>query len=169
MATAQAVASLQVADSRDEVTSVDVPFKYDNATATLANIVSWVQGLGVSLDTVTDGQITKIRVSLLIPLPSGIKTAPVGGSDNEKTGLASLIASATPNAYGVDTPAIPNSLLIGNQIDLGLSSAYLAWLVYLATPVTTIVGTDRYGNALTAVAKHAVLTFRKHRRALRRA
>lgn len=168
MAIANGVVSMQVLDGRNEVTATEVNFLYNNATATLANLVSWASGLAVSLDTVTDGQITKIRLSLLIPLPSGIKTAPVSGSDNEKTGLATLLASGTPNAFGVDTPAIPNSELIGNQINVGSGTPYAAWIAYLSTPVTTIVGTDRYGNQLTGAIKHAVLTFRKHRRALRR-
>lgn len=168
MAIAQGVASFQILDSRGEVTSYDQPFEYDNATATLANIVSWVQGLGAAVDLITDGQITKLRISLLIPLPSGIKTAPVAGSDNEKTGLTTFVATGTPNAYGDDVPNVAAAILSGNQINQG-NANWLAWKAYVSTAVNTIIGTDRYGNVLTSTVKHAVLTFRKHRRALRRA
>lgn len=168
MAIAQGVVTFQILDSRGEVSSYDQPFQYDNATATLAQIVSWVQGLGASVDLITDGQITKLRVSLLIPLPSGIKTAPVSGSDNEKTGLTTFLVTGSPNAYGDDVPNVAAAILSGNQIDQS-NTNWLAWVAYLTTAVHTIIATDRYNNVITNTVKHAVLTFRKHRRALRRA
>lgn len=168
MAIQQGSVTLQIEDSRTEVTSYDQPFSYDDATATLAEIVSWASGLGAAVDLITDGAIKKIRISLLIPLPGGIKSAPVAGSDNEKTALSTIMPFAVTNAYGVDTPAVPNALLVGNQIDQ-TNANWLAFIAYLGTAVHTIIGTDRYGNALTGGVKHAVLTFRKHRRALRRA
>lgn len=165
MATVEAVISTQIEDSRTEVTSYDQPVEFAD-TATVAALINAAQGFGVSVDTITDGQITKIRVCLTVPLPSGIKTAPVAGSDNEKTGLATWLATGTVNKYGVDTPAIPNSLLSGNQIITG-SGAYQAFIAFLQS-TTFFTFTDRYGNALASVAR-AFLTFRKHRRALRRA
>lgn len=167
MTTAPGLASIQVLDSRGEIASADFPFSYTVGTSTLANIISWVQGLGAAVDLVTDGQITKIRVSLLIPLPGGIKTSPNAGGDNEKTGLLTWDATATPNAYGTDIPAIMNSQLSGNQINLG-AAAMSALVLYLETAATGIIGTDRYENALSSVRRGS-LTFRKHRRALRRA
>lgn len=165
MAELQGVISTQIRDSRTEVTSYDQPVKFAD-TNTLAAIVTAVQGFGASVDTITDGQLTKIRFCLFVPLPSGIKSSPVAGSDNEKTGLATWDVAGSANSYGVDTPAIPNSLLTGNQIITG-TGAYAAFISLLQS-VGTLDFTDRYGNSL-GVPGHAVLTFRKHRRALRRA
>lgn len=168
MAIQQAVASAQISDGRSEVTSHEQAITYDDAVTTLANLIAWVQGWAVQLDTVTDGKIVKLRLSLLIPLPTGLKANAVAGSDNEKTGLSTLVVVGSVNAFGVDVPAIPNALLVGNQIDQ-TNANYTAWKSYITATTTGIKGTDRYGNQLTSAAKHAVLTFRKHRRALRRA
>lgn len=167
MAVLEAIASLQEIDSRGEITSYDQPLKFDTAVTTFANLISWLQGLGVAVDTITDGAITKIRISLLIPLPGGIKATPTAGTDNEKTGLFTMSASGTPNAYGDDVPGIKNSVLVGNAVDL-TNAGVAAFVAYITTVATGITPTDRYGNALVS-ARRANLTFRKHRRALRRA
>lgn len=167
MATKQGLASFQLADAVGVVKSFDMPFKFDDATATLAQILSWVSGLGVALDLVTDAKITKIRLTLLIPLPGGIKASAVSASDVEETGLITYAASGTSNAYGVDIPAIPNSKLTGNQVNLAETDV-AAFTAYLNTPSNSIVGTDRYANAIVSATRGSK-TFRKSRRALRRA
>ena len=166
MAFLDAVVSTQILDSRGEVTSYDQPIQVNDAQ-TIATLITSMQGFGVSVDTITDGQLTKIRVCLLVALPSGIKTAPVAGSDNEKTGLATWNVLGSVNKYGVDTPAIPNSLLSGNQVITG-SGAYAAFITALQTITANLAFVDRYGHGLATVQR-AFLTFRKHRRALRRA
>lgn len=164
-----AVVSIQLEDGRNEITTYDQPFGFDSAVATLAGIISWAQGLALAVDLITDSKVTKIRVSILIPLPSGLSSGkPVAGADNEKTGLTTFnVFGINNNAYGDDIPAIPNAVLTGNQINQS-NTNWLAWKAYLTTGSGGIQATDRYGNLLGAV-KHAVLTFRKHRRALRRA
>lgn len=158
MAIKTGLASFQLVDADGSPKSFDQPFKYDDATATLANLLAWVSGLGVSLDTVVDGKITKIRMCLSVPLPGGIKSSANAGSINERTGLITFNASATPNAYGVDVPGMLPSLFSADTIpDAGAIAAFEA---YLTTVSTTIVGTDRYGNALTA-RKSARKTFRE--------
>lgn len=167
MAILEAAVSTQMLDSRGEVVSFDQPFKLDSTVTTIPNIVSWIQGLGVAIDTITDSQILKLRVSILIPLPGGIKSAPNTGTDNEKTALFTMNASGTANAYGDDLPSIQNTYVDGNQVDIGALSV-AAYLTYITTVTTGITPTDRYGNALLS-ARRGSLTFRKHRRALRRA
>lgn len=165
----QALATVQVEDSRHEVTSFDQPFSFDSTVTVPGDLATWIQGLGAAIDTISDGQITKLRISIIIPLPSGIKTLPNAGSDNEKTGLITLLATGVPYAYGVDVPAIQNSRLTGNQINTG-DAGVVALINYLTTvTLTAITPTDRGFHLLLDSIKHAVLTFRKHRRALRRA
>lgn len=169
MAILQALASAQVEDSRNEVVSFDQPFEVDTSVAAINDLSTWIQGLGASVDTITDGKITKLRLSLLIPLPSGIKSTPVAGSDNEKTGLITLAASGTPYNYGTDVPAFPNSKLTGNQVNTG-DTQVAAFIAYITTTTLTgITPTDRGYHALLDTIRHAILTFRKHRRSLRRA
>jgi len=100
-------------------------------------------------------------------LPGGLKSAPATGAENERTGLFSMIASGTPNSYGEDFPSFSSLYFTGNQIDT--ANTNVASLITLMTTTSNNCRvTDRYGNNLTGV-KNAVKTFRKHRRALRRA
>lgn len=167
MAIKQAAVSVSVLDAVGVVKATDVPFKFDDATATLANLIAWASGLGLAIDTVSEGQVTKIRLIISIPVPGGVKANPVANSDVEETGLLTFNASSTPNAYGFDLPSFVQSAFTGGKIDL--ANADVAALVsYLTVPSNTIVGTDRYGNALATV-RQGNKTFRKSRRALRRA
>lgn len=169
MTTIQALASVQVEDSRTEVTTFDQPFDFDSTVTVPGDLLTWIQGLGAAIDLVSDGAITKLRISLFFPLPGGIKTTPTAGSDNEKTGLITLAATGIPYAYGIDVPAIKNSKLTGNQVNTS-DTDVAALITYLTTTTLTgITPTDRGYHALLDVIRHAVLTFRKHRRALRRA
>lgn len=158
MAIKFASASIQLVDADGTPKSFDLPFKYDDATATLATIQTWVSGLGVAVDAVTDGAIKKIRFCISVPLPGGIKGSANANSVNERTGLITFSASGTPNASGVDVPGYLPSLFSGDTIpDSGATATLEA---YLTTASGTIVGTDRYGNALVA-RKSAKKTFRE--------
>lgn len=158
MALKTGLVSIQVVDADGTAKAFDLPIRYDDATATLASLAAWVSGLGVSLDTVTDGKVTKIRLSILIPLPGGIKASANANSINERTGLITFSASGTPNAYGVDVPALLPSLFSADTIpDAGAIAAFEA---YLTTVSGTIVATDRYGDPLVA-RKSARKTFRE--------
>jgi hypothetical protein len=158
MAIKTAQVSIQVVDADGTAKAFDLPIQYDDATASLANILSWVSGLGVSLDTVVDGKLTKIRLCLSVPLPGGIKAIANASSINERTGLITFSATGTPNAYGVDVPCFLPSLFSGDTIpDAGATAAFEA---YLVTPVNTIRAVDRYGNVLAA-RKSAKKTFRE--------
>lgn len=167
MAIQQAAASITIRDATGVSKAADFPFKFDDATATLANLMTWLSGLSVAVDAVTEGKVTKIRLILSVAIPGGLKANPVALSDVEETGLETWFAAGTPNAYGVDIPAFLQSAFIGGNINQA-NAAVTALNNYLSVPTNTIVGTDRYGNALTTV-KTGVKTFRKSRRALRRA
>jgi hypothetical protein len=166
MAPISGLLSYQLKDADHEPTSFDVPFT--TSSGLLADIAAWVSTITPAIDLVMDGQILKIKLSLLIPLPtSGIKTSPATGAENERTGLFSMAASSTPNAYGLDFPSFSQLYFTGNQIDT--SNANVSALITLLTTTSNSTRvTDRYGNNLVSV-KNAVKTFRKHRRALRRA
>lgn len=165
MAAVSGVVSYQIKDADHEPTSLDIPFT--TSTGLLADIIAWIVTITPALDLVVDGQILKIKVSLLIPLPGGLKSAPTAGAENERTGLFSMTASGTPNSYGEDIPSFASIYFTGNQIDL--ANTNVASFVGLLTSVSNNTRvTDRYGNNLTGV-RNAIKTFRKHRRALRRA
>jgi hypothetical protein len=167
MATIQALGSVQVEDYTHEVGSFDQPFKFDPAVASLANLQSWIQGLGIQVDTVSDGLITKLRISLLLPLPSGLKST-AGANKLEETGLITYTAVGTANRFGQDVPAMSAADFTGSQIILSGSPSVAGLTAYSLGANFNCTPTDRYGNALAAVSR-ARMTFRKHRRALERA
>lgn len=167
MATAQGLASYQIVDAVGVTTSMDVPFTYSDTTTTLAQIITWLSGLGLAIDVVIEGKITKIRFILSVPLPGGLKAAAVAKSDVEETGLIQMDAASTAYNYGMDIPSFDQTKFVGAAIDLADVSV-AALLSYLTTPTNGIVASDRYSNALT-VALRGNKTFRKKRRALRRA
>ena len=154
-------------DADGETVSFDVPFKFDNTVATLANIISWIQGLAIQIDAISEGKVTKLRFCLVAGLPSGLKSAALANSDNEKTGLMTFSVTGSPNKFGVDIPAFLQTKFTGNQIATG-DPTVAAAIAYLTTANFNVTPADRYENALATVST-AVKTFRKHRRALRRA
>jgi hypothetical protein len=167
MAIQKALASFSVIDDTGVAASIDIPFKFDDATATLANLTAWMSGLASAVDDVTEAQLLKSRMTLILTLPGGIKASPVAGSDVEETGLFTWNVSGSSNAYGEDYAAFIQSAFVGKTINQADASV-AALIAYLNVASNTIIGTDRYQNALTTV-KRAEKTFRKHRRALKRA
>lgn len=163
--------SFQIIDADKEVTSLDVPFK--NTTGLLADILAFIAALSPKLDAVIDGQQLRIRLSIGVPLPgSGIKTAPVTYSDNEKTGLFSVptfAVSGSEPVYGLDVPSFAPAFFVNNQIDL-TATEVIDFLAALGTGTDTTQIATREGVLMSVgTPKTAVKTFRKHRRALRRA
>jgi len=165
MAAVSGLISYQIQDNDQEITSFDIPFL--NSTGLLADIIAFIGTMTPAVDLVTDGAIRKIRVSLLIPIPGTPKTTPALTAENERTGLFTMSASGTPNAYGLDVPAFAAADFVGNQVSLTATDVSSFAALLTATTSNTKV-TDRYGNPLTGV-RRATKTFRKHRKALSRA
>ena len=165
MAAVSGVVQYSIIDADSEPDSIDVPFT--TSTGLLADIVAFINALTPAVDLVIDGQIIKITLKLKIPLPGGLKSAPASGAENERTGLFTMLATGTPNAYGLDLASFSSIYFTGNAINT--ANANVAALIAILTGTTSSTKiTDRYGNDLASV-KTAYKTFRKKRKALRRA
>ena len=158
MTVQHANASIQVQDADGSTKAFDLPLKFDDATASLSAVLAWIAGLISALDPVIDVKVNKARVCFSVPLPGGIKSSPNAASINERTGLVQYAVSGSPFSYGVDIPGMLPSLFTGDT--LAISGVVATLNTYLTTPSSTIVATDRNGNALTTVKK-ANKTFRK--------
>lgn len=162
----QGLASYQIQDNDKEIASFDLNFV--NTSNLLTDIILFL-GTNVTpaLDLVTDGAIRKIRLSLLITLPSGLKANPVAGAENERTGLFTCALANTPKSYGIDVPAFAAAKFSAGSI-LSTDSAVAAFETLLTQSSDNCYVTDDKGNEVIAVRK-ARKTFRKHRKALARA
>jgi phage tail sheath protein FI len=165
MAAVSGLISYQLQDADKEITSLDIPFS--TSTGLLADIVAFIGTLTPAVDLITDGAIRKIRVSISVPIPGTPKANANAGAENERTGLFQLSASGTSNSYGLDVPAFKASDFTANMVTLSQTDVASFTALLTATTNNTQI-TDRYGNPITAV-KRATKTFRKHRKALRRA
>lgn len=166
----QALHSITLQDAKGERTSVPIYMVYDPATATLSSMLAYLATTLGYLDPITDGQIVSHRLTLEVSLPtSGIKTAPVAASDVEETGLFTYLTDApVKRAFGQDIPAIPDSKVSGSNI-IQSDTDVTNWTGRASATGATFRWTNAdYLAGLTTV-RAAKKTFRKHRRAAKRA
>lgn len=67
-----------------------------SSSVSIANATIWAQELAKLADAITDGQLMNISMSVDVPRPAGIRTAPVDGSRTEAKALFSF---ETQNGY----------------------------------------------------------------------
>lgn len=144
---------------------------YDAATETVGALLGNIAALGGLLDAITDGQIIDARVIIdLAPDPSW-KSAPVSNSNVERTGLFDLNQNNSKYVSPVDVPSIARSKSPKDRITL--TDTDIAAFITNLTQATGIGGSNtvfnnsKFSNA-TRSLRDALVTFRKHKRALDR-
>lgn len=158
--------TIKLIDGANEPKSLDLPF-YTADTNTVADVIAALVAIEALLDKISDSQLVSASLMLSAPLHSGMKTSPVAGSDNEKTGLITYLPSTTRNRYSQVIPAFPSAKFSGNQVNFA-DADVSNWTGQMIGLATALSWSDRYGHALTEVVS-GFKTFRKYRRALRRA
>ena len=143
------------APSRVPFTSLD--------TTTISELGDMATTVGGELDLVTSGKITGVRVELYFPVGSGWKSSPTAGSRVEQTGLVNFFNATTKYRFGIDFPALADSLISGGKIliDSGaLRNLCNLLIAGVSDDNTTFCNTAQ--QALTSIAD-ALVSFRKHR------
>lgn len=162
----QCLASYQIQDADRETTSFDLNFV--NTTNLLTDILLYLFGnVAPALDLVTDGKLVKVRLSLLVTLPPGIKANAVAGAENERTGLFTCGLANTTKSYGVDVPAFSQGKFNAGSINM-LDPGVIGFDTLLTSAYNNCYPTDDKGNEILSI-RRARKTFRKHRKALARA
>lgn len=168
MAIQNAVISYRIQDATGVVKSYPDYITFDDATATLSSLQTYAQATAVLLDAVTAGKITGVSLTLFQTLPGGLKANPIAGSDVEETGLFTYNTTIANRSYGEDIPAIEQSLLAGKNIDLN-NVDVMAWTAHQLNQALAAKPTsEEWASTFTSV-RTAQKTFRKSRRALKRA
>jgi hypothetical protein len=142
MTTRNSILSITLLDADGRTASLPIYATFNDASVTLADLISNATALASLVDAITDAQPVNISLSLEIA-PTGVKTEPVALSDVEEGGLFSY-ALTTPagKSYGQWIPGIMQSLVsldvIPNTGDV------LTWTSAMISPA----GTMQYTNDL---------------------
>ncbi len=155
--------SITVLDADGNRKSVPIYFSYDSA-ATLSAILAYCAVTLADLDLILDGQIVKQTVTLEIALPSsGIKTAPVAGSNVQESGLITYLTDAPiKRSFGQDLPAFKQGKFTGKVINLA-DTDVAAWTARMTATGTTLLATNQDFLAHLVSAPKGLKTFRKQR------
>lgn len=159
---------VQAVDGNDIPYSI--PLFFTCSSGLLADIQLFTAGYYPLLDAATQDQLIKADIIINDVFPSGLKSAPVSGTNNE---VGALMKFAAPTAMEPFSYWYPNWLPAGfesahpNLVDLGTGTVGTNLSNYINTVSNNTRGTDEDGNNLGAVQK-AIKSVRKQRRALGR-
>lgn len=154
--------SYQMLDNLGVTVSAPIYFTADD-TKTIAQLVGDAQAAGTQMDAVSDSAIQKVTIELTAPNLTGTwKASPATTAENERTGLFNFSQAASPYKYGVDVPAIAESLIVNGKINLAATSV-VNFINFLTTAGTVVTYVSTAIKALLALID-ALLSFRKHRK-----
>lgn len=168
MATVPAQFSFTMVDELGVKASLPIPVIFDD-TKTVAEIVAASGAYGDLVDAASGAQIDEVRIVVFTdPTTHGWKDAPVAGSRVEQTGLFNFKPTGVAHRFGIDLPAILDTLLTAGRITLGSGAAQDFIDGILAGVSADGVQSTNPARQVLATFTDALLTFRKHRRALDR-
>jgi hypothetical protein len=159
--------SFTVQDELGIKSACRIPVALDS-TKTLANVLAAAILYGTALDATMGGQIVAFRIEVNGLGDEAWKDTPAAGSRVEQTGLLNFRNGETAYKWGLDIPSIANSVLDAGRIILGSGAVDdLVTLLLAGVSGDGVETTNAASQVLTALSD-ALLTFRKHRRALDR-
>lgn len=154
-------------------TPIVTPFlmRFSTGSGLLADIQAHVAAYMPLLDAITQSQALLATIEIpVLPLPGGLKTAPVALSKNQDAALLDYDDASGPYANGFSLPNfIPAGYLttVPSVVDPA-NSALVAFNTFLTTLANTTLAVNEDGSALTSFRGGEIGT-RKHRRQVSRA
>jgi hypothetical protein len=127
-------------------------------------IDAWA-ALAAVVDPITGGQIIRGGITIL-PVPAGLKGAPVAGSRVEQTGVFNFLDSITTHRYGQALPSLRDSKIVAGKINL-VDVAVAAFITFLTAVLAVAEWVNNHQQPLTAL-RDALISFRKRRKQLAR-
>jgi len=119
MALQRFLSSWTVEDAKGRKASVPVYGLYDDATETIASLVSWMDTVSVQLDDITEAKVVSQSLSIYPALGAGLKASPVANSDVQETGLLTFrLNGLNAKSYSIDIPALVQAKFVGENINL---------------------------------------------------
>jgi hypothetical protein len=164
MTVKQLTHSVTILDADGNRRAIPIYSTYDSG-ASLSSILAYVAVTLTTLDLIIDGQIVKHSITLEGEMPtSGIKTAPVAGSNVQESGLITFLTDApVKRSFGQDIPAFAQSKFTGKLITLG-DTDVAAWIARMVATGATLLPSNQDFLAHLVSAPKGVKSFRKHRK-----
>jgi len=159
------ILSIEITDA-EGVTASSPIYLNVPSTVTVADLTTLAGEYMTLLDAIIDGQITGATYHI-VPAAgafTGLKSAPVAGSNVESTGLFNFSQTGIKYKFGIDVPSIANSKIVGGRVNLS-DSDVAAWMGFMTTVHLTVTVVSKFVLTLVALID-ALRTFRKHRTAL---
>lgn len=157
MAEQHVIYSFTIQDADGNKTSAPFYYQFDDTTTTLAQLFSHGTALEAALADAIDGTILAGRMSIQI---TGSNQGAAAGSNVQETGLVKMGRIGSTNTYGLDIPALAQTIFEGMLIDL--TDAFLTALLGLVLQgAGSLVGTDDLFAYELNVAQSGKKTFRK--------
>ena len=136
--------------------------KVDFGAATLANMISWYNEFLTEVDAASTAQVIDGSLEIKPGIPSGLKTSPTAGSNVQQGGLYVFSVDGITYTYGIRLPAISDSQLQANNLDIDPtatgSDALIALLTGAAASPIDIPATNDSWLALDAFLRGRVST-----------
>ncbi len=159
--------SFTIQDELGIKASARIPVLFDN-TKTLAQLATGLIAYGDVVDAAVGGAIIEARIETFLAPSVDWKASPVAGSRVEQTGLFNFKPTGVTHRFGIDLPSIADSVLSAGRILLGSGAAQdFIDLVLAGVSADGVESANPAGQVL-AVFTDALVSFRKHRRALDR-
>ncbi len=124
--------SYSVLDSDGDVATLPVKVKAE--THTIAQIQEAASDLALLIDTILDGQVTAIAITLDATLPGGLKAVPVAGCENQRGALFSFTLDGSPYRHSIRLPAFKEALFTGKAVNTA-DTAVAAFVTAVTTGV----------------------------------
>lgn len=156
--------SYSLLDDSGVTASVDLFVSYDAATETVAALLATASAFGGLLDAVTGLKITEFNLRInALPDPDW-KTAPIAGTDPEKTLLENFRITDSKYVQEFDVPGIRQSLISADKTPIIGSGAIAAMNTAIVGSLGTgVAAQSKFLLDLTALVD-ASISFRKHRK-----
>jgi len=153
------IMSYRILDAAGHTKSFPIYGTFDEATATLSDVLVSVQSRGEFADAILAGQITEMSIEIKVAIPGDFKTEPVADSNVEKVGAISFRRTTPPSkSYTIAMPAISPTVLSLDNIDVSLP-AVLAFTDSILDTGETVVAKDDLWSTTMAGVKSGKVTF----------
>jgi len=157
--------SVQLLDALGTVTATPIYMEADDSK-TIIQALTEAATLLSSVDAISDSQVVGAEMRFKIPLGGGLKDAPISTAENERTVLFNFAQAGVPYKFAVDIPAFREDYIVDGRPDLTVTQ--VGDFVDLLTNAGTVFTYVSTALAALSALVDALLSFRKHRKALSR-
>jgi hypothetical protein len=139
-------------------------------SASFSDVLTVFNSWLADLDACTDGQILAAELEVTPSLPEGLKSAAVGGSRCEQTGVLDFLATGDTHKWGFPIPALANNANVisaGKVVISAGKPVNTFFSLLLGGGSAALTWTNATQQALASLSS-AFLSFRQHNRQMAR-